>query len=217
MFSLGQSTIGGFVLNDYILYNIISMFIILFIANVEEYFANDVSNGNLIVYILRNVNPMLRYYFFTLGFTTFEIVTIGTILLGATLYYNYFSILNILLFIIFFINAILLNIFVRALFSLFAVKTQRIGGIMSTFFLIVSFLSGSWIPLNLFPQVAQQIFYFLPFQYMRYFPAIVYLGKVNYSQIIFGLLISILWIIAFYFIYKFFYKKAIKYFEAQGG
>ena len=142
---------------------------------------------------------------------------VGDNLIISSIYFGYFIISKILLFLVFLIIAILLTSLFRALVSLIAVKTQRIGGVMGTIFLTMSFLSGSWIPLNLFPDIVQKIFYFLPFQYMRYFPAITYLGKTNTSQLVFGFLISILWIITFYFLFKFLYKKAIKSFEGQGG
>src|SRR5690606_32668904 len=50
-------------------------------------------------------------------------------------------------------------------------------GIRSMFHLIGNVCAGAFVPLTLFPDVLQTIMLFLPFQYMLYVPARVFIGS----------------------------------------
>ncbi len=55
------------------------------------------------------------------------------------------------------------------------------------------FISGHMLPLDLLPQPWSGILKALPFQYMAYFPAVVFLGKVTGIDLAVGLLAELLW------------------------
>ena len=76
--------------------------------------------------------------------------------------------------------------------------------------------SGRLLPLNLFPAIFQTIFKFLPTTYLFYTPAMIYLGKLSATDIIFSFIIQMGFISFFYIIYKFFWKRLTKSFEGVG-
>ncbi len=211
------TSIRGFVLTDFLIYYIISLWLQKFTSEVNSNFEDDVNSGYLLQYIVRNINPFSKYYFTSFGIKIFANITLFILFLIATIVLHKFVLLNFLLLLVFVILATLLNTLFISLLSLVAVKIQKLNGFMFVVNLIVSFVSGALIPLSFFSTQAQTIFYFLPFQYMRYFPAVVFLGKTSSAQIIYGLISSIIWVVVLYLLFKFFYKKALKSFEALGG
>ena len=50
------------------------------------------------------------------------------------------------------------------------------------------FISGQMLPLDLLPEPWRSLLKFLPFQYMAYFPAVVFLGKIQGVDLAWGLL-----------------------------
>lgn len=211
------TSIKGFTLIDFLIYYIISMWIMKFTARVDFDFEEDINSGYLLIYIIQNLNPFPEYYFKRFGVSFFANITLFVLFLITSLVLHKFYILNFLLLLLFIILAAILDTLFVSLLSLVAVKIQRLGGFMFVVNMIVGFVSGALIPLNLFSIQTQTIFYFLPFQYMRYFPAVIFLGKVPTNQIIFGLISAIIWIVILYLLFKFFYKRALKSFEALGG
>ncbi len=55
------------------------------------------------------------------------------------------------------------------------------------------FISGQMLPLDLLPEPWSTILKALPFQYMAYFPAVVFLGKVKGADLVWGLLGELAW------------------------
>lgn len=217
IFSLGYNTIGGFTKIDFLLYFILNLLIVCFYARVGLTFSDDVNSGNLVSLLTKGINPFIKYYFYTVGQAIWEISILIIMLLIGTIISGKFAIINIGLFILFLIFAILLETIIMALIGLFAIKTKRINGIVNLTYMIVGILSGAWVPLNIFPQIYQTISYYLPFQYTRYFPASIFLGKPTNIQISIGIISCVIWIIIFYTIFKLAYKKALKIYESQGG
>lgn len=64
--------------------------------------------------------------------------------------------------------------------------------------IVVSFLAGYYLPLNLFPETLKNLSNLLPFQYFSYFPIQTLLKQtlpINWSS---GILIGLMWLIALY-------------------
>ena len=72
------------------------------------------------------------------------------------------------------------------------------------------FFAGNFIPLSLLPAIYLQVGLFLPFAYSFYVPTELYLGKISLNEGLRGLEIQIIWIIALYFIVRYFWQKKVK-------
>jgi len=71
-------------------------------------------------------------------------------------------------------------------------------------------------PLDIFPKVIVNFLQFLPFFYFLYFPLKLYLGQLQSSEIIMGMLISLGWIFLFIFINRFIWRLGLKKYDAVG-
>ena len=79
------------------------------------------------------------------------------------------------------------------------------------------FISGQMLPLDLLPPFWVSVLKALPFQYMAYFPAVVFLGKVQGADLIWGLGIEAFWALFFAFLARFLYDRGLRRYGAYGG
>jgi len=79
------------------------------------------------------------------------------------------------------------------------------------------FISGHMLPLDLLPQPWSGLLKALPFQYMAYFPAVVFLGKVKGSALAFHLALELVWAVAFMVLARGLYRLGLRRYSAYGG
>jgi ABC-type uncharacterized transport system, permease component, COG4587 len=83
--------------------------------------------------------------------------------------------------------------------------------------LVLWFLTGQLVPLDMFPEAIRQASKFLPFGYLAYFPTKVLTVALPLSEIISGLCIILSWVVMFYIAYKLFWNYALRKYGAFGG
>jgi ABC-2 type transport system permease protein len=92
---------------------------------------------------------------------------------------------------------------------------------VSTFiFILFAFeylASGHLFPLDILPRGLEQALYFTPFPYQLYFPVSIYMGKTTGADLLRGLVIQGLWVIAAYGLARFAWRRGIKKYSAVGG
>jgi ABC-2 type transport system permease protein len=79
------------------------------------------------------------------------------------------------------------------------------------------FISGQMLPLDLLPPFWAGLLKALPFQYLAYFPAVVFLGKVSGAELIKGLLIELAWAVALVLLTRWLYARGLRRYSAFGG
>ena len=82
-----------------------------------------------------------------------------------------------------------------ALVSMFAFKTLELGDMAVVLRTVVEILSGSMVPLWFFPQWAQELLAWLPFQYTFQTPLGLYIGKISVAEGLSHIRIQIIWIV----------------------
>ncbi|WP_165224498.1 ABC transporter permease [Aquisphaera insulae] len=79
------------------------------------------------------------------------------------------------------------------------------------------FISGHMLPLDLLPEPWSSLLKALPFQYMAYFPAVVFLGKVTGWALVGHLLLELAWAVGFMLLCRTLYRLGLKRYSAYGG
>ena len=79
------------------------------------------------------------------------------------------------------------------------------------------FISGHMLPLDLLPQPWSSILKALPFQYMAYFPAVVFLGKVRGWDLVLHLFLELFWALFFMALARGLFRQGLKRYSAYGG
>jgi ABC-2 type transport system permease protein len=79
------------------------------------------------------------------------------------------------------------------------------------------FISGHMLPLDLLGQPWAGILKALPFQYMAYFPAVVFLRKVTGQELLIGLAVEFCWVIFFIVLSRILFRRGLRRYSAFGG
>jgi ABC-2 type transport system permease protein len=79
------------------------------------------------------------------------------------------------------------------------------------------FISGHMLPLDLLPKWWYNLLMFLPFHYMAYFPAVVFLGKVTGMNLVYFLAGELAWIVIFMLLARLLYRLGLRRYSAFGG
>jgi ABC-2 type transport system permease protein len=79
------------------------------------------------------------------------------------------------------------------------------------------FVSGQMFPLELLGHPWDVLLRSLPFQYLAYFPAVVFLGKVSGADLVRGLVIESCWAVAMIVLSRWLYARGLRRYSAYGG
>jgi len=79
------------------------------------------------------------------------------------------------------------------------------------------FVSGHMFPLDLLPDPWAELLKLLPFQYMAYFPAAVFLGKVQGESLWWGLAMESVWAIGLAALARLLFHMGLRRYSAYGG
>jgi len=112
--------------------------------------------------------------------------------------------------------AILLTYTMSVNMALLAFWFTQVGAIESFFWVGRSFLGGTAIPISFLPDWITNVVILLPFRYMFSFPLEIVFGKVNFQQIVIGLVISVIWYVILYLLYRWLWKKGCQAYSSYG-
>jgi ABC-2 type transport system permease protein len=79
------------------------------------------------------------------------------------------------------------------------------------------FISGQMVPLDILGPYWGGVVKLLPFQYLAYFPAVVFLGKVTGVRLIQGLAMQMLWVVVLVLFTRGLYAVGLRRYSAYGG
>lgn len=178
----GRTELGGFTLNQMLLYYGVSSIIYYLIMDFADWNLQMlIRTGKFLTYVLR---PMPHPFFAfsqkvghrILGFI-FEFIPVWMIFfflfqIKLVPVKPFWTIISILFS---FVIMFLLNYSIGIL----AFWLTRTDGIRALIRLFRDLMAGVFIPLSFFPEVVQKILFFLPFQFVSYVPARVFLGSYN--------------------------------------
>ena len=120
-------------------------------------------------------------------------------------------------FIVSLIFAFLLGYFLDLCIGLIGFWFLEVSSLLFVYMLLNFFLSGHMFPLDLLPEPFRSMVALLPFQYMAYFPAAIFLGKIPEDQVWTQIAIEGLWVIGLIFLAKFLYARGVRRYSGFGG
>jgi len=211
--------IGNYSLKGLIIYFVVNKFINLIIKSLDtaRIVGEEIREGVIINYLLKPINYLNEYIFFNAGYIFYRLIFyifIFIIVIFFSLGFFDFNLLRIFYSIIFLVISYFINLFI---FYIIGISTFYFGFIMGLNYLtqsIISFLSGAFLPIDLFPSWLYNLMNILPLKYIIYVPISILTGKLNFSiSLLSG---GILWMLFFYELSIFIFKKGIKKYEAFG-
>lgn len=91
----------------------------------------------------------------------------------------------------------LLGFFLEATLGMIGFWFLEVTSLMFVYMLLSFFFSGHMFPIDLLPGAWGDLVRLLPLQYLAYFPAAVFLGKVSGPELVTGLWIQFAWVVFF--------------------
>jgi ABC-2 type transport system permease protein len=185
-------------------------------------FAYEIRHGTLKNYLLQPLD-MFAYQFsrwagYRLAYLAMSIFPYGVVLFFCRNYFNGFPGLPV---VAAYVTASLLGLVVSFCFEA-AIGMAGFWFLEVTAFLYVVnavnyFVSGQMLPLDLLPPFWAAALKLLPFQYLGYFPAVVFMGKVQGEELAYGLLIELAWGLVFFVLSRWLYHRGLRRYSAYGG
>ncbi len=93
--------------------------------------------------------------------------------------------------------AFLLGFFLEATLGMIGFWFLEVTSLMFVYMLLSFFFSGHMFPIDLLPGVWGDLVRLLPLQYLAYFPAAVFLGRVSGPALVAGLWVQCAWVVFF--------------------
>jgi ABC-2 type transport system permease protein len=93
----------------------------------------------------------------------------------------------------------------------------EVSGLLYVINTVNFFVSGQMFPLDLLPAWFAAALKTLPFQYMAYFPAAVFLGKIGGRELAVGLAAEAAWAVFFIVVARWLYRRGLRRYSAYGG
>lgn len=118
------------------------------------------------------------------------------------------------------ILSFLLGFYLECCIGLIGFWFLEVTSLTFIYMLMNFLLSGHMFPLELLPAEPfniRQLVEYLPFKYLAYFPAAVFLGKIEGAELYRGLLTEIGWVIFFIVLSRVLWYRGIKRYSGYGG
>ncbi len=184
--------------------------------------ASDVRDGSLKKYLLQPID-MLAYLLATRG--AHKLAYIATSALPYGLLFFWFrgafagfpDALTLLGYVLALGLGFLIGFFFEATIGMVGFWLLEVTSFLYIVNTINFFVSGHMFPLDLLPPRVVTVLRLLPFQYLAYFPAMIFLGKIKGAALWQGLGIELGWTILFFCAARWLYARGLRHYSAFGG
>ncbi len=124
---------------------------------------------------------------------------------------------TLLIFLATLVMAFLLGFFLEATLGLIGFWFLEVTSLLFIYMLLSFFLSGHMFPLDMLPEPWLSIVNLMPLKYLAFFPAAVFLGKVQGAELVQGLMIQAGWVVFFIIAARVAFARGVKRYSGFGG
>ena len=212
--------IGSYSLNEIISYYIfVTIFELLFTANTAWSIGEEIKNGQITSSVLKPIG-YLEYKFaqssgaFLYRMMFFAPIIIVVLFLLRGLLTQPADNFGYLFFVILAVMSYILNYLIYYIVGIVSFWVADNYGFFFACMVVISFMQGQWMPLDLLPGWFATLGNYLPFKYLFFVPVTIASGTTSFDYTM--ILIPTLWITALYFFAHFLYIRGIKKYEGYG-
>jgi ABC-2 type transport system permease protein len=220
----GQTTIGGFDLNQTLTYFIAILLMQFFIGafNEDYQISEDIRNGLINQFLLKPIN----YYLYRLSiFGAARLVSGALALLPVLVALPFLKdhlVLpeggwRIALGLPAMVMAALIQFTIAYIFGLLTFWFLEIQSFIILSLAVETILGGQIFPLDLLPAWFFRLSQWLPYYYQMYFPTAIFTGRLDYTQALSGLAIQAFWVIALLGLAQLLWTRGLHRHTAVGG
>ena len=115
------------------------------------------------------------------------------------------------------IMAFLLGFYLEATLGMVGFWFLEVSSLLFVYMLFSFFFSGHMFPIDMLPGVWGTVVKLIPLQYLAYFPAAVFLGKVQGAALVEGLAIQAAWVVVFIIASRVTFRLGVRRYSGYGG
>ncbi len=115
------------------------------------------------------------------------------------------------------VMALLLGFFLEATIGMIGFWFLEVSSLLFVYMLFSFFFSGHMFPIDMLPGIWGEIVRLIPLQYLTYFPAAVFLGKVTGPELAWGLCVQLGWVLLFLLTSRVAFHYGVKRYSGFGG
>ena len=204
-------------------YLIVTIVDVLTSVNEDDWqIAADIKDGNISQFLLKPID-YLTYrlcLFFSVRLIYLEVAAIP---LGLLIYslHNYYTLPDdpaaLGCFLLSVLLTGLLQFFTSFAMAMLAFWVLEVSTFIFILFAFEYLASGHLFPLDILPRTLEKALFYTPFPYQMYFPVSIYMGRTSGTEMLHGLAIQALWVVAAYFMARFAWARGIRRYSAVGG
>lgn len=215
-------SVQGVTVDTMLIYTVVSSMIsVVLSSDVEWRIMKSVEKGTIAIDMMRPINVFSIFFaediakLISLFFQNLlPVFIIGSLIVGIP---RPASTSALILFLASLVMAFFINWFIAVMFGMISFWAIEMSAIFQVKKHLIRLLSGSIIPIWFFPGWLQNILYALPFAYLYQLPLDIYIGKATSADIVRGMLVQTVWLVAVAVMFAIFEKNVVKKVMIQGG
>ena len=218
-----QGSVGGLTPNDFVTYYMTLLIIDQLTSDITIHiFAYKIQDGTLASELTRPIHPILTNTLVNnLAFKTLTMMAMIPVwaVLWILFQPNFAAVTwqGILLAVPAVIFGFAISFLFGASLTCVAFWTTRVWSLSEFYWAMIVLFSGQFVPLQLMPEVIQQIAKVLPFQLFKYFPIQLVLGRLSPAEIVSGYLMGVGWFFVALVLFLWIWRRGLKQFSAVGA
>lgn len=222
--TIENTVIAGYYVNEMMTYSILIYFIQrgTSMMNIGGAIKDDIMSGGLNAYLIRPVKYLWVKWVSSISGQIINFILSLGVYLGIALFFKSFLVFTngmkqVIMVVLFVFFAYVLSFLINCIIGMLSFWLLEIGALNSFISMGISILSGSIFPIDFISGNIGLLLKYLPFSYLAFVPAQVYLGKLDADQILTNIYICLLWIIALSIIACRLWEKGLRKYSAFGG
>lgn len=200
----GDSTIAGYSYHDFIAYYLLTMIGRAFssMPGLASGIALQIRNGEIKKFLIQPVDLIgflllsrvaHKLVYYTVAAAPFAFV----FFVCRDFFPGWPDAATLLAFVLSLVMAFLLGFFLEATLGMIGFWFLEVSSLLFVYMLFNFFFSGHMFPIDVLPYPWNDLVQLLPLKYLAYFPAAVFLGKVQGAQLVRDLLLECFWLMFF--------------------
>lgn len=193
----------------------------VYFNNIDQNISHEVIEGKIALSLLKPVSIQTMQMGRALGEAVFRLVMLtAPAAIVVSLVFPVqgpASAVHFGFFLIALAGSILLTGALNFIVGTFAIRMKSILGLLRAKYFVFELLSGLLVPMTMFPETAQKVVAYLPFQHIAYTPLRLYLGKLNGPEIYEALAVQYLWVVVLALFGAWFWSVMVRKVTIHGG
>jgi ABC-2 type transport system permease protein len=220
----GADSVAGYSYHDFIAYYLLTMIGRAFssMPGLASGIARDIRSGTVKKYLIQPIDMLgFLLLYRTAHKLVYYLVAAIPFALVFWLCQRFFpgwpDALTMAAFLASLVMSFLLGFFLEATIGMIGFWFLEISSLMFVYMLFSFFFSGHMFPLDMLPGIWGPLVRMLPFQYLAYFPAAVFLQKITGPELAWSLAVELGWVVLFILTARATFRFGVRQYSGFGG